>query len=358
MHINNKKHLKPKKQAPNTPKYAFYPYTTDAHPEPTSPSIPAAAQHQTPTEQPHRVDQPNLNPIVNSPIPMGDPNIPTQPDNVHGRYGRAIRDLRSKNSAKKPGITFDKPAKETRKSKSGLDNHFWYNVNTGESHDVDFDSSYHIQHIVRNPTTFGYKDAEDMQQHTKMGIAELKKGRPDVDYDLEHHLMEKGFARGYHNSEYDRNSERAWTKVDVASEEHKNKFLAKILPHLKKVAPNGSISISVGKRGYRVDLKGKVIKQKEYDFRNAAEAEKHLKGIEPIKPLVPDAPRPTIVPGKPLSSTDLHTMRKKFKVLYPNKSKTQIDREVQRVSGVWGDSVELPTSFGTFFSEMIKRINK
>lgn len=341
MPTNNRKHLKPKKQVPLIGIHQFDQMPNKVQTEPTTSPIPI--------EEPQQVDQPNLNPIANAPIPMGDPAVPAQTDNIHGKYGKVIKDLRSRMSAK-TGISFDKPAKETRRSISPLDNHFWYNVNTGESHDVDSDSSYHIQHVVRNPRTFGYKDAADMQKHTKNSIAQLRKGQPDIDYDLEHHLMEKGFARGYHNRDSrNKNSERSWTRLDVSTEEHKNKFLAKILPHLKKVAPNGAIAISVGKRG---------LKQKEYDFRNAAEAEKHLEGIAPPKPLVPDAPRPTIVPGKPLSSTERDTMRKKFKVLYPNQPKTQIDKSVEGVSRVWGDSVERPTSFGTFFSEMIKRINK
>ena len=343
MPTNNRKHLKPKKQAPLIGIHQFDQMPKKVQTEPTTSPIPI--------EVPHRVDQPNLNPIANAPIPMGDPAVPALPDNAHGRYGKAIKDLRSKMTAK-TGISFDKPKKETKKGNSGLDSHFWYNVNTGESHNVDDNAAYHVQHVIKNPSLYGYKDDKDLQQHTKNSIAQLRRGNPDVDYDLEHHVMEKGFARGYHNTDTrDKNSERSWTRLDVSSEENKNKFLAKVLPHLKKVAPNGAIAISVGKRGRNQ-------KQKEYDFRNAAEAEKHLKGIAPTKPVVADAPRPTIVPGVPLSSDERDTMRKKFKGLYPNKSKTEIDRAVQGVSGVWGDSVEPPTSFGTFFSEMIKRIKK
>ena len=343
MPTNNRKQLKPKKQAPLIGIQQFDQMPKEVQTEPTTSPIPI--------EEPQQVDQPNLNPIANAPIPMGDPAVPAQPDNVHGRYGKVIKNLRSKMAAK-TGISFDKPKQETKKGNLGLDSHFWYNINTGESHDVDDNAAYHVQHVIKNPSLYGYKDDKDLQQHTKNSIAQLRKGNPDVDYDLEHHVMEKGFARGYHNRDSRNvNSERSWTRLDVSSEEHKNKFLAKVLPHLKKVAPNGAIAISVGKRGAGQ-------RQKEYDFRNAAEAEKHLQGIAPQKPVVADAPRPTIVPGKPLSSDERDTMRKKFKGLYPNKSKTQIDREVQGVSGVWGDSVEPPTSFGTFFSEMIKRIKK
>ena len=106
MPTNNRKQLKPKKQAPLIGIQQFDQMPKEVQTEPTTSHIPI--------EEPQQVDQPNLNPIANAPIPMGDPAVPALPDNVHGRYGRVIKNLRSKMAAK-TGISFDKPKQETKK---------------------------------------------------------------------------------------------------------------------------------------------------------------------------------------------------------------------------------------------------
>ena len=225
--------------------------------------------------------------------------------------------------------------------------HFWMNLHTGKSIDVDRDgqgASYHIQHVVRNPEMYGFNNAQEMQQHAEYPIPHIESGVHDVDYDLEHHVMSKGFARGYNSI-----SSGYGLRFDVATHEHMNKALQHMLPHIKD---DTKIDVSIGHRG-----------QQDYGedtnktFKGLKEVKAHLAGIQLKKSQMQlDQDKadtaPSVAP-MPYGSA-FQAMRKTF----PKDTTIETRSKTDAVRGTWGDSVDLKKSYKQFFREMVKEGNQ
>jgi hypothetical protein len=166
--------------------------------------------------------------------------------------------------------------------------HFWFDLHKGNSINASDGSSYHIQHAVRNPTKFGFKDAAEMRQHSKHDIEDIESGYRDIDYDLEHHIMSKGFVRGYSGKPETGGyygDRKGFFHVDAFSDDHAKQALKHFLPHIEDAEKTGSgydIDLSIGHRGLGADYKG---------FGTAKEVREYIgTGALPVK--APPAEKP------------------------------------------------------------------
>lgn len=225
--------------------------------------------------------------------------------------------------------------------------HFWMNLHTGKSIDVDRDgrtASYHIQHVVRNPEMYGFNNTREMEQHTLNSIEHIESGVNDIDFDLEHHVMSKGFARGYNNSNIDRG-----IRFDVATHEHMNKALQHMLPHIKD---NTQVDVSIGHRGLQT-----YDEETNKSFRGLRDVKAHLAGIELKKSQMQlDQEKANATPNTaPMSyGSAFQAMRKTF----PKDTTIETRSKTDAVRGTWGDSVDLKKSYKHFFREMVKEGNQ
>ena len=133
------------------------------------------------------------------------------------------------------------------------DNHFWYDLGKGKSINASEGSSYHIQHVVRNPTKFGLTQ-DEMKEKAKFDLSDIESGYRDIDHDLEHHVMSKGFVRGYAGTPVkdDWGDRRGYIDFDAATEDHAKQALTHFLPHIQKAEKEGSgyeVSMNIGHKG-------------------------------------------------------------------------------------------------------------
>lgn len=228
-----------------------------------------------------------------------------------------------------------------------LHGHYWFDLNKGESHNVDHDSSYHIQHVVRNPQKFGFNSKEEMQQHAGYPIKDIESGYRDIDYDLEHHIMGKGFARGYHiqPSQYGGGE----LMVDVASKEHGVQALKHFLPIVKDAEAKGKqylVTLTTGHRG----------KDSSYqDFNSSDEIEQHIGKTAP-KALQSKEPKTFQGVGQ-VSEPLRKKIKDSLKAKDPSAPNWKLEQEVGYSTGTWGDSVEYK-NFKQCFSEAMKKMGK
>lgn len=232
--------------------------------------------------------------------------------------------------------------------KDKLHSHFWFDLNKGQSHDVGEDSSYHIQHVVRNPKKFGFESPEHMQKHAGYKIQDIESGRQDIDFDLEHHVMDKGFARGYHWPA--RDFQPGEITMDVASPQHGVKALKHILPMVKNAEEQGfnyGVTLTTGHRGKNASYK---------DFKSAKDIEEHIGTLAPtgLKSKEPVTFRGVGQVTEPV--------RKKIKDAIKEKDPTapnwKLEQEVGRTVGTWGDSVTYKNFKQCFSEAMKKKIDK
>jgi len=239
--------------------------------------------------------------------------------------------------------TTPEPAKPLNK----LPSHFWLNLHTGKGIDVDRDghaASYHIQHVVRNPEMYGFNNSREMEQHTLNSIEHIESGVNDVDYDLEHHIMSKGFARGYNSA-----SDGYGIRFDVATHEHMNKALEHMLPHIRD---NTQVDVSVGHRALQ-----SYGEETTKTYKGLKEVKAHLAGIQLKKSQMQmDQDKANATPNTaPMSyGSVFQSMRRTF----PKASTIQIRSNTDAVRGTWGDSVDLKKSYKEFFCEMVKEANQ
>jgi hypothetical protein len=230
--------------------------------------------------------------------------------------------------------------------------HFWFDLNKGESINASDGSSYHIQHVVRNPQKFGFNDKSEMQQHAKYDVEEIDDGVRDIDHNLEHHVMTKGFARGY--SELPSRSRgkglSGFIHFDVDNEENLGKALTHFLPHIEEAEANGNyvdVDANVGHKGNFNQLKS-------FTFRDAASVKAHLGKIAPKL----QSKEPQTFQGV---GRVTEPVRKKIKDALKQKDPSapnwKLERDVGYSTGTWGDSVEYKT-FKNCFSEALKKMGK
>ena len=252
-----------------------------------------------------------------------------------------------------------------------LHHHFWFDLNQGKSIGVSnmkygkrmsspenratgIAAQYHIQHVIRNPEIYGFKNLSEMEPHMNHNstFEDIESGDRDIDFELEHHVMKRGFARGYHV--YHTNKIIA----DVATHDHMNRFLTHILPHLN---PHTKVNVDVGYRGSKRNPDGSSPPPVEYMvFKGKAAVEAHLKGIAPIAPVISakntsrdafdtEAARGSggVLPYGPV----LHSVRRWAP---PGLSPFEIRQRVEKIRGEVSDSVNYKTSFKEFFREMME----
>lgn len=230
-----------------------------------------------------------------------------------------------------------------------LHGHFWFDLNKGKSINASEDSSYHIQHVVRNPTKFGYKDEQEMQQHARYDIHAIKSGARDIDYNLEHHVMSKGFARGYHWAPNPWEGEVGDINADVANDEHATHALKHFLPIVKDSEAKGrsyKVSLTIGHRGQSPQYK---------EFSSSSEIEKHIGKVAPSG-LQSKEPKTFQGVGKvtePLRKKIKDALRSKD----PSAPNWKLEQDVGYSTGTWGDSVEYK-NFKQFFAEALKKISR
>lgn len=225
-----------------------------------------------------------------------------------------------------------------------LHGHYWFDLNKGVSHNVDHDSTYHIQHVVRNPQKFGFENKEEMQKHAGGSIEEIQSGYRDIDYDLEHHVMGKGFARGYHYepSRYGGGE----LMVDVAHKEHGIQALKHFLPIVKNAEASGKsylVTLTTGHRG----------KDSSYqDFNSAHEIEQHIGKSAPtgLTSKEPKTFQGVGQVGEPLRKK----IKGALKAKDPSAPNWKLEQEVGYSTGTWGDSVEYKT-YKQLFKEMMEK---
>jgi hypothetical protein len=252
-----------------------------------------------------------------------------------------------------------------------LHHHFWFDLNKGKSIGVSNRTygsrmsapenlatgraaKYHIQHVIRNPEIYGFNNLSEMEPHMNPNSTfdEIESGETDIDLELEHHVMKRGFARGYHIQH------RNEINADVATHDHMNRFLTHILPHLN---PHTKVNVDVGYRGYVRNPDGsKPPPVDNLSFKGRAAVEAHLKGIAPIAPVISvrNASRAAfdaeeargsggVLPYGPVRDTVLKYAPKGLSPFY-------IRQRVQAVRGEVSDSVNYKTSFKEFFREMME----
>jgi len=225
-----------------------------------------------------------------------------------------------------------------------LHGHFWFDLNKGESHNVDHDSSFHIQHVVRNPKKFGFNNKEEMQQHASFPIKDIESGYRDIDYNLEHHVMGKGFARGYHWAPS--NYGNGEINVDVASKEHGVQALKHFLPIIKDSEAKGksySVTLTTGHRGEDAS---------EQYFSSSDQIEQHIGKSAPtgLQSKEPRTFQGVGQVGEPLRKKIKDALRKKD----PSAPNWKLEQEVGHSTGTWGDSVEYKT-YKELFKEMMEK---
>jgi hypothetical protein len=213
--------------------------------------------------------------------------------------------------------------------------HFWFDLNKGESINASDGSSYHIQHVVRNPQKFGFKDPSEMQQHAKYEIGDIEKGYRDIDHDLEHHVMQKGFVRGY--SHTGPRAEQGYIHFDTDSDENLGKALTHFLPHMEEAEAQGrsmDIEASVGH-------KDKWNHLKQHYFRDAASVKAHLGKLAP-KGLQSKEPQTFQGVGQ-VTEPVRKKIKDALKQKDPSAPNWKLERDVGYSTGTWGDSVEYKT---------------
>jgi len=231
-----------------------------------------------------------------------------------------------------------------------LHNHFWFDLNKGQSIDASEGSSYHIQHAVRNPQKFGFKDAEEMQQHASRPVKDksgqdIDSGYYDIDYDLEHNIMGKGFVRGYHTPAgmYD-----GHISFDASDDKHAAKALQAFLPHVEKAEANGKrydIDMSVGHRAKSPKYKS---------FTSSDQIKQHIGKLAP-KGLEKKEPQTFQGVGQvtePVRKKIKDALKKKD----PSAPNWKLEQDVGYSTGTWGDSVEYRKTYKEFFKEMLGEV--
>ena len=229
-----------------------------------------------------------------------------------------------------------------------LNNHFWFDLNQGKSIDASDGSSYHIQHVVRNPKKFGFENDAEMQKHASYPLEDIKDGYRDIDHNLEHHVMSKGFIRGYHTA-----PSEGWgdghISFDAATDEHAAHALTHILPMIKAAEGKGKrydIDMSVGHRG----------KSPKYtSFSSADQIEQHIGKIAPkgLQSKEPKTFQGVGQVGEPLRKKIKTALRAKD----PSAPNWKLEQEVGYSTGTWGDSVEYK-NFKQCFAEAMKKMGK
>ena len=234
------------------------------------------------------------------------------------------------------------------KSLSPIHGHFWFDLNKGESINASDGSSYHIQHVVRNPQKFGFKDASEMQQHAKFDIGDIEKGYRDIDHDLEHHVMQKGFVRGYSNT--GPNAIDPYIHFDTDSDENLGKALTHFLPHVEEAEARGGrmdIEASVGHKGDWHNVKSHL-------FSDAASIKAHLGKLAPkLQSKQPQTFQGVGQVSSPLRKKIKDALRQKD----PSTPAWKLEQDTGYATGSWGDSVEYKT-FKKCFSEAMKKMGK
>ena len=252
-----------------------------------------------------------------------------------------------------------------------LHHHFWFDLNKGKSIGVSnmkygrrmsspenratgIAAQYHIQHVIRNPEIYGFSNLSEMEPHMNHNSTfdDIESGDTDIDFDLEHHVMKRGFARGYHV--YHRNEINA----DVATHDHMNRFLTHILPHLNQ---HTKVNVDVGYRGSMSNPDGSRPPPVDYlRFKGRAAVQAHLKGIAPIAPVISpmkasrdalDA-EATRGSGGVLPYGPVLDLVKRYAP--PNIGPYHIRKRVEKIRGEVSDSVNYKTSFKEFFREMME----
>lgn len=237
---------------------------------------------------------------------------------------------------------------------------FWIDLNKDVAHNAEDGASYHIQHVVRNPTKYGFKEGpeghEEMKKYTKANIHDIHTGWRDVDYDLEGEVMKRGFIRGYHMG-----SGRKYGNVrfDAHDDQHLKKALELFLPHQEEAEAKGNnltIEAQVGdKAAYEspsnwnhsydpVTPRDALIK--DHVFTTSKETKEHLKKTSGgIKLKTPETVS-SMGMTEPLRA---QIKKQKVKSGVP---KFEAERQVGQLAGTWGDSMEYK-SFKQLFSEKL-----
>lgn len=223
--------------------------------------------------------------------------------------------------------------------------HFWFDLNTGTSINASEGSSYHIQHVVRNPAKFGFKNAAEMQPHAKYDIKDLDMGYRDIDHDLEHHVMKKGFVRGYSYKPTSSDS-IGYIHFDTDSHENLRRALTHFLPHVEGAEKTGkSLEIEA-----QVGHKGQWSTLENHSFGTADEIRRML-GPASAKAEAPKAPE--AAPIAPAGFGMMPTFRR-VKVQKEIEA-TGVPRSIAAARAGFQEQVK---SFRTFFKSMIEEKNK
>lgn len=236
---------------------------------------------------------------------------------------------------------------------------FWIDLNKDVAHNAEDGASYHIQHVVRNPTKYGFKEGpegqEEMRKYTKASIHDIHTGWRDVDYDLEGEVMKRGFIRGYNVGA---GRKYGSVRFDVNNDDHLKKALELFLPHQEEAEAKGNnltIEAQVGDKAayenhgnwhHYEPIKRREELIKDHVFTTSKETKEHLKKTSGgIKLKTPETVS-SMGMTEPLRA---QIKKQKVKSGVP---KFEAERQVGQLAGTWGDSMEYK-SFKQLFSEKI-----
>lgn len=223
---------------------------------------------------------------------------------------------------------------------------FWANLNTGENHDVLDAGRYHIQHVVKNQKLYGLSN-EDIDKHAESHPDHLESGVVDTDYGLEHHVMTKGFARGYH---YNASKQYSGTiALDVATPEHGKMAVKHFLPMVQEAEAKGltyDMHMDVGDRG-------KPRSQSvHHTFTSSKQMEEHIGKFAPsgLKSKTPE----TFSQFGKVSTQMRGDIKKMIRSQDPSMPRWKQEQETGAATGSWGDSMEYKT-FKQLFTEILEQ---
>lgn len=297
---------------------------------------------------------------------------------------------------------------ERERNTTSFPTKFWI-TSDKKIHNVLGTSTYHIQHVVKNPKAFGFADEKDMmaERAKEAGLhAELNKlpepkespaygfnhhtaiddlptyrkevitGMRDIDHHVETAAMKKGAVRGtgYKDS---------WShqlSFDAQSHEHAANALAAILPHIEQSEKEGIKEISVN---YYVYPHGKGAPYENTEFtdstgtkrkrwlakgwsgspelKSSKDIREHIekiKGQETPPAAAPEAEEKPIGRVGGLGSSTVERAKGMKSLKKAGLPTWQAQRRLEGELGSWGDSVEHRGTFRSFFREMIERTKK
>jgi hypothetical protein len=238
-------------------------------------------------------------------------------------------------------------------SSNNLPARFWFDLNNRYPIDANIGSDYHIQHVIRNPSSFGIKDIHKLASNET--IEHIESGLRDVDSDLEHRIMEMGFIKGYHYRPPPDSTRSGLITIRAHNHDHAKLMLSQyILPIVKETEDAG--------RHYEVDLRvGHSVKDRDsannFSFNSSESILNHINTpIENFKKIKSRDNISTATAGEVGQPVQISkTAAEIFRKQNPTMSQAEVNYKLRQMRG-WGESnmsINKGKSFKELFTEML-----